>query len=33
MGGKTFEEAPEIYKLASPFFHLTHDDPPTLIFH
>ncbi len=33
MGGKTFDEASDAYKLASPLFHLTHDDPPTLIFH
>jgi len=33
IGGKTFEEAPDAYRLASPLFHLTRDDPPTLIFH
>ncbi|OHB73994.1 MAG: hypothetical protein A2Z25_05710 [Planctomycetes bacterium RBG_16_55_9] len=33
MGGKTFDEASDVYKLASPLFHLTKDDPPTLIFH
>jgi len=33
MGGKTFDESPNVYKLASPLFHLTKDDPPTLIFH
>jgi len=33
IGGKTFDEAPDAYKLASPIFHLTEDDPPTLIFH
>jgi acetyl esterase/lipase len=33
LGGKTYDEAPDIYKLASPIFHLTKDDPPTLIFH
>ena len=33
MGGKTFDESPDVYKLASPLFHLTKDDPPTLIFH
>jgi acetyl esterase/lipase len=33
IGGKTFDEAPDAYKLASPLFHLTPDDPPTLIFH
>ena len=32
LGGKTFEEAPDAYKLASPLYHLTKDDPPTLIF-
>ena len=31
--GKTFDEAPDSYKLASPLFHLTPNDPPTLIFH
>jgi len=33
MDGKTFDEASDSYKLASPLFHLTQDDPPTLIFH
>ena len=33
MGGKTFDESPNIYKSASPLFHLTRNDPPTLIFH
>jgi len=33
MGGKKFNESPDIYRLASPLFHLTKDDPPTLIFH
>ena len=33
VGGKTFDEAPDVYNLASPLFHLTQDDPPTLIFH
>lgn len=33
MSGKTFDESPNVYKLASPLFHLTKDDPPTLIFH
>jgi len=32
LGGKTFEEAPEVYKQASPMCHLTKNDPPTLIF-
>jgi acetyl esterase/lipase len=33
IGGKTYDEAPDAYKMASPIFHLTRDDPPTLIFH
>ncbi|UCF17823.1 MAG: alpha/beta hydrolase [Phycisphaerales bacterium] len=33
MGGKSFDEAPDAYRLASPLFSLTKDDPPTLIFH
>ena len=33
MGGKTFAEAPDAYRQASPLFHLTRNDPPTLIFH
>jgi len=33
IGGKTFDESPDAYRLASPLFHLTRDDPPTLIFH
>ena len=33
LGGKAFDEAPDAYRLASPLFHLTKDDPPTLIFH
>lgn len=33
IGGKTYDEVPDSYKLASPLFHLTKDDPPTLIFH
>jgi acetyl esterase/lipase len=33
MGGRAFDEAPDAYKLASPLFHLTKDDPSTLIFH
>ncbi len=33
MGGKSFDELPDAYRLASPLFHLTQDDPPTLIFH
>jgi dipeptidyl aminopeptidase/acylaminoacyl peptidase len=33
MGGKTFDESPDVYRVASPLSHLTKDDPPTLIFH
>jgi len=33
LAGKTYDEAPELYKKASPLFHLTKDDPPTLILH
>ena len=33
MGGKTFDEAPDAYRLASPVTHVTKDDPPTLILH
>jgi len=33
MGGKTYEEAPDLYKQASPLFHLDEEDPPTLVFH
>ncbi len=33
LGGKTFDEAPELYQLASPITHVTKDDPPTLILH
>lgn len=33
MGGRAFDEAPDAYKLASPLFHLSKYDPPTLIFH
>ncbi len=32
-GGKTYDEAPALYSLASPITHVTKDDPPTLIFH
>ncbi len=28
---KTYEEAPEIYRMASPLFHLDASDPPTLV--
>lgn len=33
LGGRTYEDAPEAYRLASPLTHLSNDDPPTLIFH
>jgi acetyl esterase/lipase len=33
LGGKSFDEAPDVYRLASPITHLTEDDPPTLILH
>jgi acetyl esterase/lipase len=33
MGGKSFDEAPDAYRLASPVTHVTKDDPPTLILH
>jgi len=33
LGGKDFDEAPEVYRLASPIHHVTDDDPPTLILH
>lgn len=33
LAGKTFDEAPELYKKASPLFYLSKDDPPTLILH
>lgn len=33
LGGKTFDEAPDVYRLASPITHVTKDDPPTLILH
>ena len=32
-GGKTYDEIPDQYKLASPWFHLDPKDPPTLILH
>ncbi len=32
-GGKAYEEAAELYKLASPITHLDKGDPPTLILH
>lgn len=33
LDGKTFDDAPELYRLASPITHVTEDDPPTLILH
>ncbi|MEW6236491.1 MAG: alpha/beta hydrolase [Candidatus Omnitrophota bacterium] len=33
LGGKTYEEAPELYVKSSPMTYLTPDDPPTAIFH
>jgi acetyl esterase/lipase len=33
MGGKKFADDPEPYKLESPLFSLTKDDPPTLVLH
>ncbi len=33
LGGKTFEEAPDLYKKCSPLTYLTADDPPTLVIH
>ncbi len=30
--GKSYEEAPSLYSVASPRFHISADDPPTLIF-
>jgi acetyl esterase/lipase len=33
MGGKTFDETPDAYRLASPITYVTKDDPPTLILH
>jgi len=32
-GGKSLEEAKRAYELASPIYHLSKDDPPTLIIH
>jgi len=31
--GKSFEEAPELYRQSSPMIHLDKNDPPTLILH
>jgi acetyl esterase/lipase len=33
LAGKKYDEARELYEKASPLFHLTRDDPPTLILH
>jgi len=33
LGGKTYDESPELYQKASPLLQLTKDDPPTLILH
>ena len=33
LGDKPFEEAPELYRRASPRHRLTRDAPPTLILH
>ena len=33
LGGGTFDQQPERYRLASPITHVTKDDPPTLILH
>jgi acetyl esterase/lipase len=33
MGGKSTDEAPQLYAKASPFNHLSKDAPPTLILH
>jgi acetyl esterase/lipase len=33
LGGKTFDEAGDLYRLASPVSHVSKDDPPTLIIH
>ena len=33
LGGKKFDDAPDVYRLASPITHVTKDDPPTLILH
>lgn len=30
---KSYEEAPDLYQLASPIYHVTRDAPPTLILH
>lgn len=33
LGGKKYEDDPELYRKASPIHYLTRDDPPTLILH
>jgi len=33
LGGKTMDEVPDLYRLASPITHVSKDDPPTLILH
>jgi acetyl esterase/lipase len=33
LGGKPFDDAADVYRLASPVAHVTKDDPPTLILH
>jgi acetyl esterase/lipase len=33
LGGRKFEEEPQLYRFASPISHVTKDDPPTLILH
>jgi len=33
LGGRTFDQAPEVYRQASPLSHLTPDDPPVFIIH
>lgn len=33
LGDKTFDQAPDVYQLASPLTHVSKDDPPTLILH
>lgn len=33
LDGKKFDQAPDLYRLASPITYVTKDDPPTLILH
>ncbi len=33
LGGRTFDDAPDVYRQASPQSHLDKNDPPTLVFH